>query len=280
VANGWPERHMAHAITVNKGSDDRVNFVPLQILMLGPPLVPIWVAGWLGLFRRPEWRPIRAFGWAYLVVSVIVLVTGGQDYYTFGLLGLYYAVGCVRAERWVAGRGGRTAWLLAAVAVSVAVSLPIALPLVPVGTLGRTGIGDTNQAARDQVGWPVYTRQVAAVFHALPAADQARTAVITGNYGEAGALARFGPAAGLPAAVYSGQNQLYFYGPPPPGDAVALMVGFDDTTVFGDFASCVPSGTLDNGVGVDNEEQGRTIVVCRGPRAPWTTLWPSFQHYD
>jgi 3-methyladenine DNA glycosylase AlkC len=33
-------------------------------------------------------------------------------------------------------------------------------------------------------------------------------------------------------------------------------------------------------VGVDNEEQGRLISVCTGPRLPWPALWPSFQHHD
>jgi hypothetical protein len=41
------------------------------------------------------------------------------------------------------------------------------------------------------------------------------TAVIAENYGEAGAIDRYGPADGLPSIVYSGQNQLYLYGPPP-----------------------------------------------------------------
>jgi len=33
-------------------------------------------------------------------------------------------------------------------------------------------------------------------------------------------------------------------------------------------------------VGVDNEEQGRPVRVCRSPRAHWRTLWSDFQHYD
>jgi 4-amino-4-deoxy-L-arabinose transferase-like glycosyltransferase len=277
IANGWPELHMAHAIAVNKGPDDRVNFVPFQLLLLGLGLVPVWVAGLLGLLRDPAWRPVRALGWAYPVVSIIVLVTGGQVYYTFGLLALYLAAGCVRAERWVAA-GRRTGWIVAALATSVPFGLVIALPLVPVAHLGV--IGTINQAARDQVGWPAYVRQVAAAYAALPAADRARTAVLAQNYGEAGAIARFGPADGLPTAVYSGQNQLYHYGPPPESDTAAVAVGFDPDGLAGAFATCERVGTLDNGVGVDNEEQGRPILVCRGRTAPWAALWPGFQHYD
>jgi hypothetical protein len=40
ATNGWPELHMAHAISVDKGGDDRVTYVPFQLILLGPPLVP------------------------------------------------------------------------------------------------------------------------------------------------------------------------------------------------------------------------------------------------
>ncbi|HZE00036.1 MAG TPA: glycosyltransferase family 39 protein, partial [Micromonosporaceae bacterium] len=134
ASNGWPELHMASAISTDKGGDDRVTYVPFQLILLGPPMVPIWIAGLLGLFRDPRWRPIRSLGWAYLVVSVIVLVSGGQVYYTFGLLALYYAAGCVRVSRWVRSehgfRRGRFGWVIAALALSAVTAIPIALPIV------------------------------------------------------------------------------------------------------------------------------------------------------
>jgi hypothetical protein len=44
------------------------------------------------------------------------------------------------------------------------------------------------------------------------------------------------------------------------------------------FVDCTVTGTIDNGVGVDNEEQGRTIAVCAGPSASWSTIWPDLRH--
>jgi hypothetical protein len=73
--------------------------------------------------------------------------------------------------------------------------------------------------------------------------------------------------------------QLLLLGPPLDADTVALVVGLDRSDVADAFATCQQVGTLDNGVGVDNEEQGRPIMVCRGTTAPWSTLWPTFQHY-
>jgi hypothetical protein len=136
-----------------------------------------------------------------------------------------------------------------------------------------------NQTIGDSVGWPAYARQVAAAYQALPASDQAVAVLVTGNYGEAGALDRYGARYRLPT-VYSGHNELYRYGPPPESATVVVFVGFDGAGRLGYFESCTDVGTLDNGVGVDNEEQGEPITVCRGRHRPWREIWPDFQHYD
>ena len=103
--------------------------------------------------------------------------------------------------------------------------------------------------------------------------------MITANYGEAGALERYGAQYGLPA-VYSGHNQLWFYGPPPEAATVAVTVGLPLRYLRTRFASCVEAGQLDNGVDVANEEQGATVAVCRDPAGGWAAAWPAFQHYD
>lgn len=145
--------------------------------------------------------------------------------------------------------------------------------------VGDTPVPGINQLARDQIGWPTYVRQIAAVYDALPAAEAGRSVILTSNYGEAGAVARYGPAFGLPQ-VYSGHNQLYFVARPPDDAEVAIVVGDQIETARDYFASCEVAATLDNQVGVDNEEQGRPIAVCRTRSSTWDTIWPAFQHYD
>jgi 4-amino-4-deoxy-L-arabinose transferase-like glycosyltransferase len=278
IANGFPQLKMAGALSQNKGPDARVQLLPYQLLFLGPLLAPVWIAGWVRLFRAPEWRRIRALAWAYPVVLGIVLVTGGQVYYPFGLLLLLYVAGCVVTARWVAGHTGRWVAVVTAFVLSLSTGVVLALPVIPVRSLPPV-VAAVNQPARDSVGWPAYVREVAQVVAALPAADRASAVLITGNYGEAGAIARYGPQYGLPT-VYSGQNELYRFGPPPESAKVAVLVGMSDIASSGLFASCTAAATLDNGVGVDNEEQGRSIHVCRDPTQPWSQLWPHFQHYD
>jgi 4-amino-4-deoxy-L-arabinose transferase-like glycosyltransferase len=278
ITHDWPQAKMAAAVSRDKGADDRTMLLPLQLFLFGPFLVPVWVAGWVRLFRAPAWRPVRAFAWAYPVVLVLVFISGGQPYYPFGLLLTLYTAGCVVAARWAAGRVARTALLVAALVLTVPVSVVVSLPVLPERSLPGA-VTAVNGTIGDSIGWPAYVAQVAAVYQALPQADRVATVLVTGNYGEAGALDRYGSRYGLPS-TYSGHNELYRFGPPPDSTRVAVVVGFGDIARTGWFASCTPAGRLDNGVGVDNEEQGNTITVCRDPSEPWHRLWPRFQHYD
>jgi hypothetical protein len=275
VAHGWPEASMAHAIAAHKGHDDRVFFVPFQLVLLGVPVAPLWIAGLISLLRRPQFRSVRAFGYAYLVLCVLVFATGGQPYYTFGLQLYLLAAGSVVAAAW-ARRRRRPAALIAAVGLNAAIGVVFALPVFPVTSLPSV-IASINQAERDTVGWPAYVHEVARVYDRLPRSDRSKTVIITGNYGEAGAIARFGGAYGLPP-VFSGQNELFNYGPPASSASVVIAVGLQEQS--SDFRACTPSARLDDHVGVSNEEQGRPIYVCRGPRRPWPALWSDFQHYD
>ncbi len=284
ATHDWPQLSMAGALAENNGGENRAMLLPFQLLLLGPPLVAIWVAGFVALLRRPSWRPLRAVALAYPVVLLITFASGGQIYYPLGLMVFLFAAGCIPTIDWISRRPSAsrsTARLLiaGAVAVNAVVTGVLALPLVPVDRLGRTPIPEVNQVARDQVGWPAYTRQVADVFRSLPPADAATAVVITANYGEAGALERYGHPYGLPA-VYSGHNQLWFYGPPPEAATVAVTVGLSLRYLRTRFGSCVEAGQLDNGVEVANEEQGATVAICRDPAGGWGAAWLDFQHYD
>ncbi|MEU6248674.1 glycosyltransferase family 39 protein [Glycomyces sp. NPDC047010] len=272
AVNGWPQLEMASAIRETDGEENRILLLPFQFLLVGLFLVPVWFAGIWGLVRRPEWRPARALAVAYPVLLVVVLVTGGQFYYPMGLVIAFYAIGCVTVAAWARGRG-RWVLLVGAVALNSAVSLVVALPLIAVDEVGGTPVPDMNNSVPDQVGWQAYTDQVEAVVAAAPEAG----AVVTANYGEAGSLDRYGE--DLPP-VFSGHNALHQYGPPPADADTVVFVGIDPGFVSRYFDDCVQEAELDNGVGVDNEEQGAPVVVCSGLRETWDEVWPDFQRFS
>lgn len=276
AANGWPQFAMGRALADHNASSVRIVMWPFLLVMLGPPLVPVWIAGIVALWRD---RTLRFIAAAFPVLLVLVFVMGAQFYYPFGLLAVVYAVGCVPAWSWVSRSVVWRRLLVAGVVVNAAVSCVIGLPLVPIASLHDTPVPAISQVAQDTVGWPRYVHQIADVYDSLMPAERPRTVVFASNYGEAGAIDRYGPARQLPGA-YSGQNELGHHAYPPSSAATVVVVGGQYDDVRRQFRSCVVRAHLDNAEDVDNEEQGEPVAVCRGPVAPWPVLWPRLRHLD
>ena len=199
---------------------------PFLALLLGPPLVPVWVAGWVALARRPEWRP-RPLPRRGLPGPAPPVCAGRRT----GLLPLRSPGRAVRGRLRAGGRcpgAGRAPVVGPGRRGGRAERPGVRRGRAAPGAAGRlwapARCPGLNQLARDQVGWPTYVRQVAAVYDALPERDRRRAVVVTSNYGEAGALARYGPPLRLPE-VYSGHNALYDAARPPDTATIAIVVG-------------------------------------------------------
>ena len=101
--------------------------------------------------------------------------------------------------------------------------------------------------------------------------------LLTGSYGEAGALDRFGPARGLPPA-YSAHNSYADFRQPTDDGATVVAVRYDRSYLERFFERCEEVDRVDNGHDIDNEVQGTPILVCRGLRRPWSETWDDLRH--
>jgi 4-amino-4-deoxy-L-arabinose transferase-like glycosyltransferase len=273
AVHGWPQFAMAGQISAAEGTLNRLMFAPYQILLQGPLLAPVWIAGLIGLLRRPAWRRFRALGLAYPIASLVVLVTGGQYYYSISLIPVLLAAGFVLAEQWWAPAPSRRTLLITAVAVQLPVAILFALPLVPADRVGSTPMAALNETIGEQIGWPELATQVAGVYRTVPEAERSNAAILTTEFAVAAAIDRHGPARGLPRA-YSGHNSYHGWGRPTDQTSVVITIGMTPTQAGRWFATCTPHGQVDNGLGVENRTQGQPILVCREPREPWPSLWP------
>jgi 4-amino-4-deoxy-L-arabinose transferase-like glycosyltransferase len=271
AVNGWPQLHMAAALSGRIGGESRVTLLPLQLVMLGPLLIPAAIAGvrWL----RRAGRTFAPLGWAYVAALVLTFATGGRPYYPLPLAAVLVVAGMVAlAERDVASRAqGR---LLGA---HVAISSVMALPLLPAAVLVRTPIVALNDTLVETIGWPELAAQVAEVVNQLPAEERRDVVLLTGSYGEAGALDRYGPAHGLPQP-YSGHNSYWHWRRPSNDQATVVAVRIRVASLEPYFASCQQVDQVRFGLEVDNEAHGAPIVVCRGPRTTWDEVWPNLRH--
>jgi hypothetical protein len=277
ATHGWPQLDMGAALAEDNAAEVRTLAPLLLLLMLGPVLAPVWVTGVVWLLRAPQRPEVGFLAVAFGVLVAFTLGSGAQPHYPVHLLVVVYAAGCVPVSRWLATRA-RWRWVaVAGLAANAALAAVLALPVVPADRLGATPLPAVGPLVGDQVGWPAYVEQVSRAWRTTPRG--ARTAVITSNYGEAGAVARFGPALGLPAP-FSGHNALHDAGRPPDDVDTVVLVGHQGERVADLFDACRVVDRLDNGLGVDNEEQGAPVTVCTGPVAGWSTLWPRFRHLD
>ncbi|HMK91873.1 MAG TPA: hypothetical protein VK576_02640, partial [Thermoleophilia bacterium] len=164
--------------------------------------------------------------------------------------------------------------------VLAALFMPVALPVLPPSALARHPLQNINYNLGEEVGWPELTATVAHVYHSLPPAERATTVILTGNYGEAGAIDRYGPALGLPNA-YSGHNSFWWWGPPRPARTTTIVVGLTDTPRYLEryFTDVRRVATIHNRYRVDNDEEGMPVWLCRGQKQPWAAIWPQFKNY-
>ena len=278
--HGWPQLELASKIGHEDPIGNRVALLPLQVLLIGPLLAVLWVGGLVWLLRRDDARPYRPLGLAYLALLAIALATGAKPYYTLGLLLALFGAGGVVAERSLQAGRRRPLRLGIEIAASALIAAVLVLPLVPVKDVHETPIPAVNEDAIETIGWPTFTATVAHVWSELSPADRARAVVLTANYGEAGAIGRYGPALGIPR-VYSGHNAFWRFGRPPDGARPVVVVGYRDPAYLRrSFSGCVLSARIDNGVSLDNEEQGAPVWTCANTVEPWSTLWPRLRSLD
>jgi hypothetical protein len=241
-------------------SEPRWLFLPFQLVLVGVFLAPVWIVGLWRLWRDPR---LRAFAVAYAVLALVFLVTGGKPYYLAGLYPLLLAAGAEPVLRRVGGW-----WAGIAVAATAVGSALVVLPIVPAAELAQTPIPGIYGEAGEQIGWPELAATVAAVHATVPDA-----VVLTRNYGEAGAIDWFGP-----GPAYSGHNAYADWRVPPESATTAVVVGYDEQQLRRWFGTIERAAVIDNGAGLDNDEQGTPVWVARDRLAPWALLWPQLRH--
>jgi len=247
-------------------------------------IAPLWIAGLIYCLRAVAAKRFRAIGWMYLFLFALFLAARGRGYYLIAAYPMLYAAGSVwwegRLARISVGRARgkwRIAWALAtASAVFVCV---IALPVAPVESAWGKFSLRVSEDLREEIGWKEMVETVAKVRDSLPAGDRGRLAVLTANYGEAGAIDLYGGEYGLPLAI-SRVNSFgeRGYGASPP--ETLMVVGFPSAYLALHFASCKLVARVQNRYGVANmETRSPGIFVCQGLRESWPEFWRELPRY-
>jgi 4-amino-4-deoxy-L-arabinose transferase-like glycosyltransferase len=268
------------------GRDVRIGrtagFLPEQFLFSSNPVtLPLSIAGLAYFLLVPAGKRYRALGWTAVTALGLMISLEGRSYYFAAAYPMLIAAGAVAWEQWLAGPIARSPGIVrgitfGALAIGAAGAMMISLPIAPVNSGSWQLTSRIHDLFVEQIGWPELVETVADIYAALPDEDKRQTGILTGNYGEAGAINLYGPAYGLPEAI-SGVNSYWLRGYGDPAPQVLIVLDWHRTSMF---ARCEVAGVVTNRYGVRNEETRHpTIFVCRRPRQPWPDLWDSLKSF-
>jgi Dolichyl-phosphate-mannose-protein mannosyltransferase len=251
-------------------------------ICLNVATVPLAVLGlWFYLVREAG-RRYRLLGWTFIATMALFALTAARSYYTMPLYPMLLAAGSVllaNYANWATARastGRRFAYLTQWAAVpifGVAFGLTV-LPVAPIGSWLWNLTSKLHDQFREEIGWDELAQNVARVYNSLPPEERARTGILTGNYGEGGALNLYGPPLGLPHAM-SLTNSFWYRGYDPRQPETVITAGFDLDEAEELFESCSVAGKNSNRYGVINEESRDhpDILLCHHLKEGWPHYW-------
>jgi uncharacterized membrane protein len=294
IAYEWPTAEFMVVATSQK----MVPVSPLdlfaqQILVWNPLALPLWIAGLIVLI----WRPPTNTGWVFasiFIVTAIILMINGTSRPNYLALAVppLVAAGAVVAEQ----LGERRRWLMpTAIGLIGYVGLagsPLAIPILSPERLiaYQEAIGisaprmenqqqsSLDQHFADMIGWQELVDTVAEVYHALPADERDRVAIMGPSYNTTGAIDLFGPALGLPPAI-SGHNSYWYWGHGGADGSIVLLVGGSQAYWLRYWGSVEPAAVWECRYCMP-ARNGKAVFIAREPRAPLAEMWSDLRHFD
>jgi hypothetical protein len=273
-----------HARDVEIGRTDGY-LIEQLIVCANPFTLPFWLMGLYYYCFTPAGARYRLLAYMYIVPFLLLLLAKGRSYYLAAAYPMLLAAGVVVWQEWITKWSAKRVYLLnsiraLALALGGIIFVPIMLPLAPINSQLWHLTRKIHDNFVEQIGWQDLTEIVANVYNGLPEAARAQTVILTGNYGEAGAINLYGKKYGLPTAI-SGTNSYWLRGY---GDAAAetvIVLGYSTQSAKRIFETCAVVATVSNRYGVENEETTfhKDILLCHKPRQPWPILWQSLKRF-
>lgn len=290
IGNGWPTLEFIRNAGAEKMAHNTPwSFLADQVTNQHPFALPLWGAGLAATLLHPALRRYRALAIVYLTVAAILIVNRTSR---SGYLALAYpmllAAGGVFWERVIASRAVRILVVVVLVAGGL-LTAPLAVPIlstdayvrysralgVAPSTEEKKDLGRLPQFFADRQGWEAFVTQVVAVRDALPPDERARVAVLAGNYGEAGAIERYG----RDVVAISGHNNYWLWGTQGRTGDVLIVLSRHPERLQRIFARVEKAGETDCGDCMPYENH-IGIYICREMHPPLPQLWPDFKHYE
>jgi hypothetical protein len=255
------------------------------LICVSPAAAALTLLGLWFYFVRKEGQRYRLLGCICAVGFLLFAIAGSRAYYTAPLYPVLIAAGTVLLGELLASVPpvwSRIAYGLqwtAMIAGGISGAL-LVTPVAPIGSHLWKLTSKTHDQFREEIGWPDLAQTVAHVYYSLSPEQREHTGVLTGNYGEAGALNLYGPSLRLPRAMGL-TNSFWYRGYDLRLPQTVIVTGFDLEEGKALFETCALAAKNANPLGVENEESRdhSEILLCRNLRMPWPIYWARFRRF-
>jgi hypothetical protein len=284
--NGWPT--LGFLLNLNKhvmSGISPIQFLAGQLLYVHPLNAILWIWGLWYFFFNKEGKTYRILGWMWVIIFLLLMLTGSKIYYLSPAYPPLLAGGAIAFERWMKQRK-RKGILLKPVAICLlllggAAMFPLSVPVMSIDntekfinmvTFGAfKNVYELTGDLRGMFGWQERVETVAEVYSRIPQEQKERVMILASSYGNAGAIDYLGKTHGLPnAACLSMSYWLWGY-PDGPVDTY-IAVGFRKETMEKVFhqVELAEEVELEN---VNPFDTPFRVTICRQPRVPIEKLW-------
>jgi hypothetical protein len=285
-----------NATTGKYASLTPVDFILGQLMILNPITSPVWLAGLYYYFFSKKGKSFMLLGIIYVTAFLILLINGhSKPEYLSPSYPMLFAAGAIQIEK--LSQKKHWMWLKYALTVMLVIggiiTAPLVLPFLPVKTYiqyaEQIGIGPGSYEAKeltelhqfyaDMHGWEKMVETVAGVYQNLPSEEQSQCNIITGNYGEAGAIDFFGRKYHLPKAS-SGHNNYWLWGPQNDTAQVVIHLGGPSEETLVELYREVQAADTFRCEYCMPYENNMVIYLCKEPRFSLKQIWPRMKHYE
>jgi hypothetical protein len=292
IAHGWPFVEFSrNAAQYKVGDVSLAAFVREQLLSMNVNGAPLWIGGVIyGLTSRrlSRYRPVA---WIFVTVFALLASSGSaRPHYLAPAYGAVFAFGAVGLEHLAAGRWWPTVVAGVVLLLGGVGGAPIAVPLLsPEQTIAyQNALGIRPREERERGGaLPMHLalffhaeavlRGVEKVYESLTPADRARVEILTGSFGETGAIDVLGPARGLPRSIGT-HNQYWMWGPGAATGDLMIVVHDSEQQLGQWFENCERRAEIDCPYCMEMMD-AKAVFLCRGARRPLAEMWPEMKLY-
>ncbi|MEJ2545395.1 MAG: glycosyltransferase family 39 protein [Calditrichaceae bacterium] len=291
--HNWPViTHMVELTNNQLVNVNIVDFLTMQLFMNANALL-IWFFGFLFLLFSKEEKSYRVLGFTYIFLLLILIGLKGKFYYTLGIYTMLFAAGGYFFEKHL--KGGWSVInkiLLVLIIISAFPILPYSLPVLSYDSLaaycgvtaskGFVGplrwedgqIHAIPQDYADMTGWTELAGIVRNTYNSLTDEEKNRTAIFTGNYGQAGAIRYHTKNDGLPEPISFNDNFI-LWAPSNVDIDVLIYVNYDTTDVSNYFGEIKKVGQITDQYAI---ESGLPVFLCKQPQNDFSLFYRTKLH--